>query len=259
MSATRLAALKAPATEAGCLLLVSHGIEGRPGVAAAHATAIRAAGIFAEVRVACVKGEPGLADALAGAERPVTAVPLLMADGFIMQLLRSRLAGTPGVELRRPVGTDPRVARLIEARAVASCTARGWTPAGSTLLLVAHGTDRHLESAATARRHARDLVAQTGFADVRTAFLDQASFLTQEVLHLARRPCVAVGLFVDDGPHGRDDVLAGLAEAGVPVAYTGAIGGDPAFADLIVAEARHGGERATAHENELMASASIGP
>ena len=102
-------------------------------------------------------------------------------------------------------------------------------------------------------------MAQTGFADVRTAFLDQASFLTQEVLHLARRPCVAVGLFVDDGPHGRDDVLAGLAEAGVPIAYTGAIGGDPAFADLIVAEARHGGERATAHENELMASASAGP
>ena len=42
---------------------------------------------------------------------------------------------------------------------------------------------------------------------------------------------------VDDGPHGRDDVLAGLAEARAPVAYTGAIGGDPAFADLIIAAA----------------------
>jgi sirohydrochlorin ferrochelatase len=260
MLATRSAAPKAPATEARCLLLVSHGIDGRPGVVTAHAAAIRAAGLFPDVRIACVRCSPTLAEGLAGAPRPVTAVPLLMADGFIMQLLRDRLAGTSGVELRRPVGTDPRVADLIEAAAAAACVARGWEPVASTLLLVAHGTDRHPNSAAAARWHARNVAARTGFAEVRTAFLDQASFLADTARQLARRPCVAVGLFVDDGPHGRDDVLAGLAEAGVPVAYTGAIGGDPAFVDLILAEARRR-ERvpAAAHENELMALASMGP
>lgn len=237
MSATRLAALKAPATEAGCLLLVSHGIEGRPGVAAAHATAIRAAGIFAEVRVACVKGEPGLADALAGAERPVTAVPLLMADGFIMRLLRDRLAGEIEVTLRQPVGVDPRLAALIAGKATSTCAGRGWPPEASSLLLVGHGTPRHPGSAVTVERHAAVLAAEGTFAEVRTAYLEQSPFLVEAAVSLDR-PCVAVGLFVDDGPHGRDDVLDGLADAKVMVAYTGAIGADPAILELIAATAR---------------------
>jgi sirohydrochlorin ferrochelatase len=242
------------------LLLVTHGVHGGPGVATAHADVIRAADIFPEVRVACVKAEPGLEDVLARTARPAVAVPLLMADGFIMQLVRNRLAGATGVRLRRPVGTDPRVADLIEAAAAAACAERGWEPAGATLLLVAHGTERHPNSATAARRHAREVAARTGFAEVHTAFLDQASFLADATRHLARRPCVAVGLFVDDGPHGRDDVLAGLAGAGVPIAYTGAIGSDPAFVDLILAEARRrDGMPAARYENELMALASVGP
>jgi sirohydrochlorin ferrochelatase len=218
----------------GSLLLVTHGIEGRPGVAAAHARTLRARGVAADIRVACIKGRPDLDEALAGAEAPVTVVPLLMADGFIMRLLKHRLAGRPDIVLRPPVGIDPRFAALIATRAEQACAERGWRPAATRLLLIGHGTPQHPGSAAATRRHAAVLGARGRFADVRTAYLDEPSFLA-EVASSLDLPCVAVGLFVDDGPHGRDDVLAGLASARVPVAYTGAIGVDPAIPGLIAA------------------------
>lgn len=218
----------------GSLLLVTHGIEGRPGVATAHAEALRARGVAADIRVACIKGSPGLDEALTGAETPITVVPLLMADGFIMRLLKHRLAGRPGVVLRPPVGIDPRLATLIAARAAQACGERGWRPAATSLLLIGHGTPQHPGSAAATQRHAAALDEEGSFADVRTAYLDEPSFLA-EVASSLDRSCVAVGLFVDDGPHGRDGVLAGLASARVPVAYTGAMGIDPAISGLIAA------------------------
>jgi sirohydrochlorin ferrochelatase len=227
------ATLAAKAAE-GSLLLVTHGVEGRPGVAAMHAEALRARKPTTNIRVACLKGEPGLEEALAGARPPVTVVPLLMADGFIMRLLRRRLAGCAGVALRPPVGTDPRLTTLIAAKAKHACAERGWRPEATTLLLTGHGTPQHPGSEAATQQHATALSAKGAFAEVRTAYLDQASFLADVAAALDRyRPCVAVGLFVDDGPHGRDDVLEGLAGASVSVAYTGAIGTDPAILQLI--------------------------
>jgi sirohydrochlorin ferrochelatase len=220
----------------GSLLLVTHGIEGRPGVAAVHAEALRAQG-QGDVRVACIKGEPGLDQVLNDASTPITVVPLLMADGFIMRLLRDRLARRPGVALRRPVGTDPRLAALVRRKALAACAEQGWRPEATILLLIGHGTPQHPGSEAATRQHAAALSATTSFAEVRTAYLDQSSFLADTAAALDR-PCVAVGLFVDDGPHGRDDVLEGLAAATVPTTYSGAIGTDPAILGLIASACR---------------------
>lgn len=215
----------------GSLLLVTHGIEGRPGVAALHAEALRAQG-RGDVRVACIKGEPGLDEVLNEARAPITVVPLLMADGFIMRILRDRLARRPGVALRRPVGTDPRLADLVAARTMHACAERGWRPEATILLLIGHGTPQHPGSEAATRQHAATLMATASFAEVRTAYLDQSAFLAETAAALDR-PCVAVGLFVDDGPHGRDDVLEGLVGAQAPIVYTGAIGTDAAILTLI--------------------------
>jgi len=220
----------------GSLLLVTHGVEGRPGVALAHADALRAREPAVDVRVACLKGEPGLDEALTGAHSPITVVPLLMADGFIMRLLRRRLAGRTGIMLRPPVGLDSRLAELIRRRAAAACAERRWPPKESILLLVGHGTPQHPGSAAATEHHAATVAAAGTFAQVRTAYLDQPSFLAT-VASALDRPCAAVGLFVDDGPHGHDDVRKGLARAGVPVVYTGAIGADPAILELITGAA----------------------
>jgi sirohydrochlorin ferrochelatase len=132
---------------------------------------------------------------------------------------------------------DPRLASLVRRKLLTTCAERHWPPEESILLLVGHGTPQHPGSAAATRRHAATLAAEGTFAEVRTAYLDQPSFLAEATTALGRS-CVAVGLFVDDGPHGRDDVLQGLTRAGVPVAYTGAIGADPAILELIAGAAR---------------------
>jgi hypothetical protein len=133
MSGTRSRIRKAPATDrrngGGTLVLVTHGIEGAPGSAAAHAAAIAALGRFEQVRVGCLKGRPGLAEALSGAPNPVCIVPLLMAEGFIHDLMRRRLAELPGCgawRLAAPVGCHPGLTEAILAKAMAACWRQGW-------------------------------------------------------------------------------------------------------------------------------------
>ena len=62
-------------------MLWGHGCAGGPGVLEALAARLRALGRFADVRAACLRGRPSLAEAMAGltAER-VYLVPMLMAD-----------------------------------------------------------------------------------------------------------------------------------------------------------------------------------
>jgi sirohydrochlorin ferrochelatase len=51
---------------------------------------------------------------------------------------------------------------------------------------------------------------------------------------LSAARCVAVGLFVDAGEHGQQDIPALLAPARERAAYAGPIGPDPLIAELIL-------------------------
>ena len=206
-------------------------------MAARHGAAIEALGGFREVRVACLKGEPTLERALDGVRAPVHAVPLLLADGFIMDLLRRRLEDRPEVTLHPPLGQHPGLIGLARRKALEACAGKGWGRGEATLLLVGHGTPRHPRSTATTEAAAAAIAAGALFKSVRTAYLDQGSYLAEVAGGLRDGPCVAVGLFMDEGPHGRDDVLEGLQAAPVPVAYAGPIGGDGAVVKLILAQA----------------------
>ena len=219
----------------GSLLLVTHGVEGGPGIA-------RPTPILARARPAAgpgrlPQGRPGLAEALAGAPSPVIVVPLLMADGFIMRLLRRRLAGRTGVMLRPPVGLDPRLAGLVRRKALAACAERRWPPKETILLLVGHGTPQHPGSAAATEHHAATVAAAGTFAR-------SAHCLSRPAVLPGRRP--APRWTAPASPSVCSSTTArtarrraeGLARAGVPVAYTGAIGADPAILELIASSAR---------------------
>ena len=197
----------------GTLILATHGIAGGPGSAAWHARAIRRRGGWTQVRVGCLKADPSLAQAMAGAPGPVTVVPLLMSEGVIHGLMRRRLreiAPQGGWHLTVPVGTHPRLAALALGRARACCRRLCWRPDDTDLLLIGHGTPRQAASAGHTRGIA-ELLAGQGFA--------------------------AVGLFLDDGPHGDADVRVALRAAEKPVAYSGAIGADAGLVPLILAQA----------------------
>jgi len=223
----------------GTLVLATHGIVGGPGTAARHAHAIRRRGGWAQVRVGCLKAQPSLAEAMAGAPGPVTVVPLLMSAGVIHGLMRRRLceiAPEGGWHLTVPVGADPRLADLALARARACCRGIGWRPDGASLLLVGHGTSRHSASADHARGIAA-LLAGQGFAGVGHALLEDRPQPAEAAAALPGTAVVVVGLFLDDGPHGDADVRVALRVIDRPVVYSGAIGADAGLVPLILAQA----------------------
>lgn len=222
----------------GTLILATHGIAGGPGSAAAHARTIRRRGGWAEVRVGCLKAEPSLAAALAGILAPVTVVPLLMSAGVIHAAMARRLgelAPDGGWRLTAPVGDHPGLPALALARADALRRRLGWRRASTSLLLIGHGTPRHGASAAHAQAMAAAVAGS--FAAVGHALLEEQPRPLAAAAAFPAGGVIAVGLFLDHGPHGDDDVRAALATLDRPVAYAGAIGADPALAALILAQA----------------------
>jgi sirohydrochlorin cobaltochelatase len=224
---------------AGTLILATHGVAGGPGSAAEHAQAIRAHGGWAQVRVGCLKAAPSLADALADAPEPVTVVPLLMSEGVIHGILRRQLcelAPQGGWRLTAPVGTSPHLARLVFSRALGCCCEHRWSPATTSLLLIAHGTPRHGASAAHAKNMA-EAPLRHAFAAVGHSLLEEPPLPAAAAAALPGDRVVAVGLFLDKGPHGETDVREALAHVAKPVAYAGAIGAEPGLVPLILARA----------------------
>ncbi|MCL6607816.1 MAG: hypothetical protein K6T74_06945 [Geminicoccaceae bacterium] len=185
------------------------------------------------VAAGCLRGEPGIEAIARTSPRPVAVVPLLMAEGFILDRLRELLAGIDGLTIARTVGTHPLLARVVAEAAEATTRARGWRAQEVVLVLAAHGTPRHPGSGEAAAALALRVRETAAWAAVETAFLEQAPLLGVRLSALAVRKVVVVGLFVDAGPHGKDDVEEALAAAPGPVAYTGPIGAAPAIRRIL--------------------------
>ena len=222
------------------MLICVHGAHGAVGTAAVHADRLRRRGV--EVGVACLKGRPGVAEAVRGLTADsIIAVPLLMADGYAAQALLPRALadaddGRPIVVVP-PVGLNPALAELIRAHAKGRCRQRDWQPRDTALILVGHGTHRNTRSTEAAHRHAAAIRQTKEFAEVGTAFLEVPPSLPQALDRLGGRNAVVIGLFADRGIHGEEDLPKQAAPYGDRVAYDGPIGTAPEIADMILAQA----------------------
>jgi sirohydrochlorin cobaltochelatase len=253
MSGTRSAATKAPATDrpwrATTLVVAVHGIRGGPGCAIAHAAALHRRRLFREVVVGCHKGEPDLVEVVGNApEGPVVIAPLLMAEAYTLRAMTRRLedaAGRP-FQVAPVLGTHPRFTDLILGEGLAGCTAGGWAPAETGLLLVGHGTRRDPNSGETTYRHAKRVRAAARFAEVAVGFLDQDPSIEEALSALPAARVVAVGLFMDRGEHGEEDIPALLAASGREAIYSGPVGVDPLVPDLILDQIRAAASRSLA-------------
>jgi len=205
-----------------------------------HAARIRRRGGFAEVRVGCLNDRPAPA-AVAAAMRceRVYAVPLLMADGYtarkVMRGLRADPPGPrPEIVACAPVGCHPGIAGLVAKAARSCCEAHGWAVADCVVVVAGHGTGRDANSKRTTLAHAASLAAAGGFAEVAAAFLEDRPPIAEVLNAFADRPRVMVGLFVDRGVHGEDDMRRLIAGAHGPAAYAGPVGAMPEIAELIL-------------------------
>lgn len=215
-------------------MLVTHGIEGGAGVAARYAARLEVDFHLKPTRAACLRGEPSLEAVFDGCGGgPIVVLPLLMAEGYILEWLKRRLDAYAGdLLMLPPVGADAGLAPILYRMARAEAQAAGWRLAETTLLLIGHGTPKHPASGRTLEAQAVRLRAAGGIAAVESAYLEQEPWLAERAQALAGRPVVACGFFVDAGPHGRSDVEAILG--GFPhIRYAGVVGEQPEVVELL--------------------------
>lgn len=255
------------------LLIVGHGSTVNPDSSApsvAHATALRARGIFREVAACFWKEEPSLRDALFFFDEPeireVYVVPNFISEGYFTQTvipreleLASRLTTRPGGQLWKycePVGNHPAVTELLLRRAQE--IAPGVPEAQTTLLIVGHGTALNDQSAIAAKREVENIGALGRYASVQNAYMEEAPLITDWARLTTTPHVVVVPFFISDGLHSYQDipVLLGIEPGPTAAAsqqaifrrnphqlqgrnlyYASAIGTEPQFAEIILEQA----------------------
>ena len=268
MSVERLLVLSQAA-----LLIVGHGSTVNPDSNVptwAHAAEIRRRRVYGDVGCAFWKEEPSLRDALflfaPPQIREVYVVPNFISEGYFTQTVIPRELELAGPVTKRangqvwkycpPVGNHVAVTEMLLRRARE--VAPGISPAETTLLIVAHGTDLNENSATAAKREADRLRDRAEYAAVLNVYMEEAP-LVADWKKLTDTPnVVVVPFFVSDGLHSYEDipVLLGIAQEGAAAGaagevfrrnpyqidqrslfYAASIGTDPGFADVILDQA----------------------
>jgi len=255
------------------LLIVGHGSTVNPDSNVptwAHAAEIRRRRVYGDVGCAFWKEEPSLRDALflfaPPQIREVYVVPNFISEGYFTQTVIPRELELAGPVTKRangqvwkycpPVGNHVAVTEMLLRRARE--VAPGISPAETTLLIVAHGTDLNENSATAAKREADRLRDRAEYAAVLNVYMEEVP-LVADWKKLTDTPnVVVVPFFVSDGLHSYEDipVLLGIAQEGAAAGaagevfrrnpyqidqrslfYAASIGTDPGFADVILDQA----------------------
>lgn len=139
--------------------------------------------------------------------------PMFMAEGWFTgtRLPRELVAiGAGDLRILRPFGTEPSLPALIIRLAHRAAAERGWAPDRTTLLLVAHGSQRSQASYNITSALAGRLAPQ--FARVVTGFVEQAPFLADAAQGLDQAVCLP--FFALRAEHVTEDLPQALDAAG---------------------------------------------
>jgi len=256
------------------LLIVGHGSTVNPDSSRPtldQGTAVRERKIFREIDCCFWKEEPSLRDALLFFDEPeiqeVYVVPNFISEGYFTQTvipreleLKGRLTIRPNGQIWKycePVGNHPAMTELLLRRARE--IAPDIPPAETTLLVVGHGTALNDNSAIAAKREVEKIRALGGYASVQNAYMEETPLISDWTRLTTTPNVVVVPFFISDGLHSYQDIPMMLGIEPGPTAtasertifqrnphqlrgralyYASAIGTEPQFAEIIVAQAR---------------------
>ncbi len=232
------------------LLLAAHG-ERRGGGENASVTALagelRDTGAV-DVRCGFLKGAPSIREAVhASGTHRLVVYPLFLSDGYFTRSLLPRHlidAGACSAErptlVLPPLGCDDGLASLVADNARLSARAHGFVEAGTTLLLLAHGSRTNDASRRATRQLANAITGLQVFRELALAFLEEPPSF-EDALSSLPGPVVVCGLFAGEGLHGGEDMQRLLAESGrEDIVFAGNVGGYRGLAALISAAVARG-------------------
>ncbi len=248
------------------LIIVGHGSTVNPDSSApslVHARTLRERGIFAEVAVCFWKEEPTFREVLRMVDSDVVyVVPNFISEGYFTQTViprelglagKTTLVGNRRIHYCEPAGNHEAMTELLmkQARLVAP----GVPSKETSLFIVGHGTPLNDNSAVAVKLQVQKISETGEYAEVLSAYMEEPPLIS-DWDKLALQPnVIVVPFFISDGLHSYQDipVLLGIAEDVGPAAsqsqvfrnnpyhlrgrqlfYSGAIGTDPGFADVIL-------------------------
>jgi sirohydrochlorin cobaltochelatase len=218
------------------LLLIGHGSTTKRESAAPvyqHAAELRQRRVFAEVREAFWKQEPGIRAVLASlTARRVFAVPLFISEGYFSQevipaelglsprggpeAIRVRQIGTQLLYYCGPVGTHRSITSVILDRAREVIARypfpRPPEPGETALVIAGHGTDRNENSRWAAESQAELIRALGTYAEVHAVFMEEEPRIGQVYALVGARNVVMAPFFISDGLHSDRDIPILLGE-----------------------------------------------
>ena len=248
------------------LIIVGHGSTVNPDSSApsiVHARTLRERGIFAEVAVCFWKEEPTFREVLRMVDSEVVyVVPNFISEGYFTQTVIPRELELDGKITHRgdrrilycePAGNHAAMTELLikQAKGVAP----GVPTKETSLFIVGHGTGLNENSSAAAKIQAEKITASGEYAEVIPAYMEETPLISEWDTLASQPNVVVVPFFISDGLHSYQDipVLLGMAEDIGPAAsqsdvfrhnpyrlrnrqlfYSGAIGTDSGFADVIL-------------------------
>lgn len=157
-----------------------------------------------EITVANVPSNPSLPAAAAAAAAAVSPAAAVLPPN----------RGMRNAQILPPFGLDPGILPLALQVLAEALAKHGLRAVDTGLLVAAHGSFKSPAPAAVARRLARAIIAEFPFAQMRTAFIDQAPRIADFARGLPT-PTLCLPLFAAAGGHVEEDLPAALAEAEV--------------------------------------------
>lgn len=230
------------------LLLLGHGSSKHSGSSRsvkAHVELLRERGRFSAVHCGFLKEEPFIEDALGRVTSDeLVIVPDFLAEGyFTRQVIPALLGEMPdGVRYCDPVGKHPLMRELIVDAAEAEL-GEG-ERAGTSLLLVGHGSKKNVDSKQTLLDHIEVLRETSGFAQVADLWLEEEPFVSSWRDVVTEERGIVVPFLLSDGQHGGWDVpemlgidgeVHGVIHAlhGHSIRVAPALGTSPRFVEVI--------------------------
>lgn len=222
------------------LLLAAHG-ERRPDATneGVFRLAEALAGRGLEVAVGFISGVPSIKEALQTlvADR-VLVYPLFAANGYftrdrLVQILDEAKNAGRNIEMLTPLGLDPGLPSVVLQQASHAAHEHGLAPERSTVVLLAHGSQRNPASRQSTEALARALERHGVFGKIVVAFLEEPPSLDEAIASI-EGPAVVVGVFSGEGLHGAKDAPGLVARIGRrDVVFAGIMGTAPGIADLV--------------------------